>query len=339
VLVVGYHGHPQPTHAPTDRGDNEGLGWHTTRSGQAWTMQEPFGAFTWFPVNDHPSDKAFYDVTAHVRSDWRAVFNGALTSSTVAAGQRTMTWHLASPVASYLTTIAIGPYRQFHDSGPHGLPITYWLRDSDRTMLPRLRHTPAMLRWLESKLGPFPFDRVGTVVVPSRSAMETQTMVTMGNKVLPQPYGPSDLLHEYSHQWYGDAVTPTSWSDLWLNESFAMYIQIRWEASHGKRSMAAWRRDLVTYDQQLRDAYGPPGHYSRWAFAETNVYYCGALMLDRLRTKIGAHVFQRVLRSWPQRHRFDNEDRHDWVRWLNGITGRHLGQWVHHWLIAQKSPA
>jgi aminopeptidase N len=339
TLLVTYRGRPRPVDAPVVRDDFDTVGWTVTDSGQVWTMQEPWGALTWYPVNDHPSDKAYYDVTVETRQDWHGVVNGALVSDVVTGDRRTTSWHLASPAAAYLMTVAIGPYRRYVDAGPHGLPISYWLRAADRDKLDALRRTPGMLRWLEERLGRYPFDRAGTVLVPSRSAMETQTLVTMGSPVLDRRLGVSDLLHEYAHQWYGDSVTPDNWKDLWLNEGFAMYLQIRWEATHGYRSMKSWRRTLVSYDQLLRDAYGPPGEYDRRAWGSTNVYYCPALMLDRLRAKIGKKTFARVLRGWPRHHRFDNVDRHGWVRWLDDVTGRDLRPFVHRWLTSQASPA
>jgi aminopeptidase N len=339
TLVVRYAGHPKPTDAPVTRSDFSTVGWTTQSNGQVWTMQEPWGALTWFPVNDHPSDKAYYDLTVHTRPDWRGVANGRLRSNAVAGGVRTMRWHLASPAASYLVTIAIGPYRLHRDTGPHGLPLTYWVRETDRSTLHPLRRTPRMLRWLEHRLGPYPFDRAGAVVVPSRSAMETQTLVTMGNGVLSPYYGAGDLLHEYAHQWYGDSVTPNNWKDLWLNEGFAMYLQIRWEVAHGQSTMRAWRHYLARTDQRWRDDYGPPGRYDRGSWGSINVYYCSALMLDRLRMKIGAGKFAKVMRGWPQQHRFADVDRHDWVDWLDATTGRDLDHFVHRWLMSYESPA
>ncbi|MFS8640983.1 MAG: hypothetical protein LOD90_09285, partial [Symbiobacteriaceae bacterium] len=52
------------------------------------------------------------------------------------------------------------------------------------------------------------------------------------------------LLHEYAHQWYGDLVTPDNWPDLWMNESFAMYLQLLWSDEVGlldyDATIAAW---------------------------------------------------------------------------------------------------
>ena len=66
VLDVSYSGTPEPTPAPTVRKDFTSSGWTITPDGETWTMQEPYGAFTWYPVNDQPSDKAFYDITVTV---------------------------------------------------------------------------------------------------------------------------------------------------------------------------------------------------------------------------------------------------------------------------------
>jgi aminopeptidase N len=302
-------------------------------------MQQPFGAFTWYPANDHPSDKATYDVTITAPGDSVGVFNGKLLDRRTVAGRTVTRWHLGSPSASYLTTIAIGNYSRYRDTGPHGLPISYWVEPRDRDLLPLLRKTPSMIGWLETRLGRYPFRRVGAVVVPSQSAMETQTLVTMGRALGRSPLlFVNDLLHEYVHQWYGDSVTPDNWKDVWLNESFAMYVQIRYEVSQGTATMSHWRRTLHDYDQFLRRQYGPPGEFDRSDFGSTNVYFCGAYMLDQLRAKIGNRLFAEVLRTWPAQHRNDNVDRGDWIRWLNGVTQRNLRPFVTTWLTSERTP-
>jgi len=62
TLVVTYHGRPKTTPMPSHRKDTEALGLTVTKEGGLWTMQEPFGAFTWYPANDQPSDEALYDI-------------------------------------------------------------------------------------------------------------------------------------------------------------------------------------------------------------------------------------------------------------------------------------
>ena len=339
TLVVRYGGTPRPVALPTTRSDADRSGWTTTQRGEVWTMQEPFGAFTWYPVNDHPSDKAFYDVRIVAPRGMVGVFNGRLVDRRVTKGRTVTRWHLASPAASYLTTIAIGDYVRYRDRGPHGLPITYWLPRRDQRALPELRRTPELIRWLERHLGPYPFDRIGVVMVPGPSAIETQTMVTMGRGLMSNRFAfRSVLVHEYSHQWYGDTVTPDSWPDLWLNESFAFYTELRWQVSRGWATMADVREFLTSRDGRLRAKDGPPGSYDPQRFAEDCVYLCGALMLDRLSTRLGPTLFAQVWREWPQTHRNASVDRNDYIAWLSAQTGQDLGPFITEWLTSPTTP-
>ncbi len=338
TLTITYAGTPQPVRAPTTRTDLLTVGWTTTRSGAVWTMQEPFGAFTWYPVNDHPSDKAFYDAHIDVPGKWVGIFNGELIDRTTRGGRTVTDWHLASPAASYLITIAIGDYVHRSDTGPRGLPITYWVPAGRTDMVRSLREMPSLLRWLESKLGRFPFDRIGAVMVPSSSAMETQTLMTLGVRTYSRDMR-GLLVHELAHQWFGDSVTPNNWKDLWLNEGFATYMDKWWGAQHRGLPMGYWVWYWTMSDQRWRNQDGPPGAYDRKEFADTCVYYCSALMLRELRGKIGAKTFDASLRRWVQSHEGDNASRATYIRWLNDFTGRNLGPWLRHWLTAERSPA
>jgi aminopeptidase N len=342
VVKIRYSGTPKHGKAPTDRADIPYVGWTVTKAGEVWTMQEPFGAYTWYPVNDQPADKAFYDARISAPRGMVGIFNGTMASRH-STSKRTITkWHLASPASSYLTTIAIGDYVRIKDRGPHDLPIRYWLPRNDQSALSELQRTPKMIKWLEKKLGPYPFDRIGAVVVPSDSAMETQTMVTMGGRLLSE-YGHrafrADLLHEYAHQWYGDTVTPNNWPDLWLNESFAMYTQFRWQVARGWETWPQVRRLLTSSDNELRASDGPPGAYHPQEFGETCVYYCGALMLDKLRTKVGVSRFNALWSGWPQQHRYASADRSTYIDWASAQTGQDLGPFLTTWLTSPTTPA
>jgi aminopeptidase N len=339
TLTVVYRGRPRPTKAPTKRPDIPALGWTTTKDGGMWTMQEPYGALTWYPVNDHPSDKAFYDVHVDVPSSMVGVSNGALVSRRTHSGRTTTHWRMSEPAASYLVTLAIGDYVAERDEGPHGLPLTYWVRRDQREYLPTLRQSPAIFRWLERTLGPYPFDTAGVVVVPSDSAMETQELVTMGSgRMGSRQPAVSVLAHEYAHQWYGDTVTPDNWQDLWLNESFAMYVEIQFRIARGWETRRWWRDVLEANDQAFRKRNGPPGAYEPDNFGSACVYYCGALMLFELGDSIGSSELASALRAWPQSHQNTNADREDYVTWVSGRVGSDLTGFFDDWLMSRKTP-
>ena len=341
TLVLRYRGSPQPVQAAGSRTDLLDVGWTTESDGSVWTMQEPWGAYTWYPVNDHPSDKAFYDATIKSSGGMIGIFNGDEVKQTTDGDTTTTVWHLESPAASYLTTIAIGDYQETTDQGPNGLPITYWVQPKDDNALDWLDESPEMLSWLEDTLGPYPFDRIGAVVVPSNSAMETQTLVTMGSGVFRADEATlrGAILHEYAHQWYGDVVTPDNWPDLWLNEGFAMYIQLLWSDSVGLMDYDSTIANWASLDGRMRSQYGPPGAYYQDEFASSNVYLSGAVMIDRIRQQIGDEAFFDALRAWPTVHEYGNANRNDYISWLSNRTGTDLGPLINEWLTSPTTPS
>lgn len=325
-LTVTYAGKPGPAKAPTSRVDMPYVGWHTTSKGGAWTMQEPYGAFTWYPVNDMPADKAMYSLRVDVPDTMVGVSNGAMTRSHV--GNRVITsFTNAHPMPSYLVTLAIGPYRKYTQAGPHGLPMTYWFPKGQSALLAPMKKLPGVMTWLERKLGPYPFDRVGVVVTPgSSSAMETPTMITLGRDNY--RYGNRDvtetLMHELTHAWYGDTVTPTDWSDLWMNEGMTMFLESQYSVAEGWKPWRHWRGLFYRNDAYWREIYGPPGSYDHTEFAQVNVYYCTARMFDKLRHQLGNKTFYSLVKAWPQSHLDSSTNRAAFISWVHRRTGKNL---------------
>ncbi|WP_110207757.1 M1 family metallopeptidase [Nocardioides daejeonensis] len=335
VLVVEYAGSPESYPAPTTRSDLSTVGWTVTDTGGAWTMQEPYGAFTWYPVNDQPSDKAFYDFTLRAPAPMVGVANGELTSRTTEAGMEVTAFTLSSPASSYLTTVAFDDYVMGEGTSSSGVPLTWWTPRGDTRSAKAMAKLPQAFDWVESKLGPYPFDRLGGVVVPSQTAMETQTMITFGNT--PYTLDITTLVHETTHQWYGDAVSPTDWSDVWMNEGMTTYLDFIWESEHG-RSLDRVLREAAPYESMHRAESGPPGDYDPRAFGQTNIYYGPALMWHQVRERIGDDKFWEMVRAWPTVHRFGNASRDTYLAWVEKQTGADLKDLFDAWLLGKKSP-
>ncbi|GAA2672246.1 M1 family metallopeptidase [Actinoplanes palleronii] len=341
TLVVGYHGTPEPVSYPSRRGDaKEGVGLRPAKGGGLWTMQEPWGALTWYPANELISDEALYDIAVTVPEGWAAVASG--TPGPVDG--TTYRYTSADPVATYLTTLAVDRYQKVTATGPHGLPLTYWVvPETDDKLLTELKKSPEMLTWLESKLGRYPFETAGALVNGSISAMETQQMLSLG-----RPGGTwsedtrrwfeQTLVHEYAHQWFGDAVTPSTWTDLWLNEGFAQYMQYLYEQELDGFSDDALETFLRGRDAQLRKSVGPPGKPKAANFAESNVYVCGAAMLKELNDALGDKEFFALMTAWVADHKNTNQDRAAFITFVEAQTGTDFSELINAWLDSPTTP-
>ncbi|MFN8190576.1 MAG: M1 family metallopeptidase [Nocardioidaceae bacterium] len=336
TVQIAYHGTPQPVEAPVTRSDFSTVGWTTTPLNEVWTMQEPFGAFTWYPVNDQPSDKALYDLTIRVEAPWVGIANGAMTSRDVEDGQTVTQFHLDHPAASYLMTIAIGAYRSDELETDTGTPVTLWALPSQPGAFRDMRYVKPAVEWIEKRLGPYPFDTVGAVMTASDSAMETQTLLTLGNNEYVR--SPEVIVHELVHQWYGDLVTPTDWRDMWMNEGMTMYLQFVYRAETTGQSIDTVMRTIRRYDQSLRDEAGPPGAYDPAMFGSSNVYYGPALMWNELRHRLGDDEFWRLVREWPQQHAYGNATRDEWFDWIEQESGQELTSFFDAWLMGRRTP-
>jgi aminopeptidase N len=336
TLEIAYAGTPRPAAAPTTRSDFSTTGWTITDDNETWTMQEPYGAFTWYAVNDQPADKALYDFTISAPPNWVGVANGELESRSTEDGRTVTRWHLDEPASSYLVTVAIGDFQMTRDESASGVPITFWTPRDQPRVIDGLRKTAAGLDWLEEKLGPYPFDSLGVLLVDSFSGMETQTMITLGTT--DYTTSPEVLVHEMAHQWYGDLVTPNDWRDVWMNEGMAMYLQGLYEADHGVDTVKSLMDFWASFEPRMRRENGPPADYDPSTFGEGNIYYGPALMWDELRKRIGDDAFFALVRDWPHVHENANASRDDFLPWLEERTGLELSDFFDKWLLAKNSP-
>ncbi|HEX3261258.1 MAG TPA: M1 family metallopeptidase [Pseudonocardia sp.] len=333
TVVVPYAGVPEPVVDP----DGSSEGFVPTKDG-AVVVNEPQGSPGWYPANDTPRDKATYTIAMTVPAGVTAVGNGALVSQTSAGGRTTFTWRERFPMAPYLTTITLGKFGV--TTGRAGSIPTYVAVDPTQATAsaPVLRRLPEMVAFLQDLYGPYPFETVGAIVdnAPELGyALETQT-----KPVFDRAPDELTLLHELSHQWYGDAVTLRQWPDIWLHEGFATWSEWIWTERHGGQTAAQRFAELA---QEPGNSYlwnPPPGDPGEAAnlFAGS-VYDRGAMTLQALREKIGDPAFFTVMRRWYAEHKYGNVSTPEFVALAQQVSQQDLGAFFKAWLYTPGKPA
>lgn len=316
------------------------VGWFATAGG-SYVLNEPDGARTWMPCNDHPSDKATYDITIEVPAGTTGVANGLLVSHTSAEGVDVWHWRESKPMATYLVLVLTGEYELVERVGPHGLPSTSAVLRSDvATMQPFLDAMAEQIGWFEQWFGPYPLEGYGIAITdsPGGLAMETQGRSLfsrddfLGGEL---EYVTQMLLgHELAHQWFGDAVTPARWSDIWLNESFATYAEWMWIDHVGLESL-----DSAAASALRRRPVGSPAAPAVEDLFGYNSYSGGAVTLHALRLTVGDDVFFEILREWVQQNLGASRTTTDFVALAETVSGRSLGDFFEVWLYADRPPS
>jgi aminopeptidase N len=336
-VAVRYHGRPT-THIDPDGSQD---GWVPSRTG-ATALSEPVGSQTWFPNNNTPRDKAKYDVALTVPEDLAAASNGVLKSRRTAHGTTTWRWQQRRPMATYLSLVAIGRFDVYHSTVKlqHGRRIPAWTfvdptlgkAKEQRALLPKV------LAFDEKQYGRYPFDATGMVIqdLGVGYALETQTRPFFDG--VPDD---STVVHELSHQWFGDSVTPRDWSDIWLNEGFATYAEANWAAEHdGPTTWAAFQQVYDANDRSA-DLWKPaPNALKDPAdlFGEP-VYSRAALTLEALRHRIGDEKMQILLRTWAKRQKGTSVRTSQFVALAEQVGDQDLGWFFRSWLEVTSKPA
>lgn len=336
-VTVRYSGTPQTITDP----DASHEGWLRTDDG-ALALGEPTGSMAWFPGNNHPSDKASYDIAVTVPKGLQAVSNGELTGETSDRNRTTFTWHSAEPMASYVATVAIGHYDISRSTiGKDRLPV-YVAVDPAQVKASRkvLAKIPEIIEWEEYNFGPYPFSSTGAIVDRGQDAeyaLETQT-----RPVFPGAPDTGTLVHELSHQWYGDSVTPKTWRDMWLNEGFATYAEWLWDEDHGGDTAQQ------TFDK-LYD-HGEDDHEDLWAFppakpssaahiSDDPVYQRGAMVLHKIRQTVGDDTFYDIIQGWAATYRHRNVDTDDFTAYVEKkAPGKDFDEIWKDWLYGDGKP-
>ncbi|GGV14904.1 peptidase [Actinomadura cremea] len=340
TVTVAYAGVPQTINDPA-LGTS---GWIPTTDG-AVMVNQPFGAATVYPVNDHPTDKASYTFTLTAPEDLTTLSNGDLRGTRTRHGKTTTSWSMRAPMASELTMIAIGRYDVLQGRTDRGVP-NLTATDERQGVSPENAKkfhelTGDVLDFQSAMYGRYPFRSTGGVVVKGGFgyALETQgrPVYELGHR--PGAIPSAGLVaHEQAHQWFGDSVTPERWADIWMNEGLATYSE--W--------LYAEKFDGKPVQKSFDEVYAAPADDDLWTPVVSDpgrdnifhgaVYDRGAMAVHMLRKAVGDRDFFRFLKAWPSAYEGRNASTEDFVRFAERISRENLDAWAKTWLYSAGKP-
>jgi aminopeptidase N len=342
TAVVSYHGSPASVTPVTSAQFIPGVGWSHAKTGSINVLNEPNGASGWYPVNDHPRDKALYRFEITVPKPWVVAATGTLVQ-TIEEGDRTkFTWVMDQPMASYLASINIDQYTLKTIAGPHGIVIrSYFPPGFPEPSMRNFDQLSEMIAFLETIYGPYPFKEYGVAIANGEiplcenggEAIETQTLSIH----CPSAMMTSEevIIHELSHQWFGDSVSIENWKDLWLKEGMATYAQWLWVARN--KDLETLTRvvkvQMIGYYPHTQTGNPPPDDLYR-----AEVYTGGGLVFHALRLKVGEEAFFQILHTYLERYKNGNAGTDEFIAVAEEISGQDLKSFFDAWLYSTRPP-
>lgn len=304
------------------------------------TVSWPEYAHHWFPCYDYPHDKATHDIIVTVKTGLKVLSNGRLMNveDDPQAGTSTFHWSQELPHSTYLVTLAIGPFAVIEDS-LGALPVSYWVYPKDVEDAQWIfAKTPAMIDYYSKLFGyDYPWAQYAQVVSPRMGGgAENTSATTLGEQVIHDRHAEQDfsweriIAHEIAHQWWGDLITLRTWSQTWMNESFATYADYLW-TRHAKGEDEGAHNLEQKKNQYLREArtrYIRPIVFDRYDRPQDNfdshTYPKGAAVLHMLRFVMGEAPFFAALKHFLHKHAFQAVDTHDFMTAVKEASGQNL---------------
>ncbi|MFN8193381.1 MAG: M1 family metallopeptidase [Nocardioidaceae bacterium] len=338
---VRYAGVPGQVRSP-------GIGaWFETPDG-AIAAGEPEVAPLWYPSNDHPSDKATFDIFVQTRKGTQVISNGLLQGRKPVGKDVRWHWKMRTPMATYLATAVIGDYEIDRGTTPGGVPYIYGITEHmkgalDRNARRSLRITPRVVDFFTSKFGFYPFDNTGGTLANASFgfSLENQTRPNYSKVFFSGGVNHEVIAHELAHMWWGDTVSVERWQHIWLNEGFATWSSWFYLVNEPGADLTlndvfrANYRQLRQFPDFWKLPISDPGRQRLFDYA---VYGRGALALQALRNVIGSADHYQLMRQWAADHRDGNGTVPEFEALAESISGQDLTRFFDEWLDQPNRP-
>jgi aminopeptidase N len=326
------------------------------RQRMVWSQCQDEDGHNLFPCIDHPGVKCSWNIRVIVDEALTVVSNGELSGTeSVAGGKTCWSWKQERPIPAYLVSVVAGEFEVLEaENAP--VPVRYLApKGTDPAVMERVfAKTPDMIHWMNERLGfDYPWPRYDQVVVHDFifGGMENAGATTLTDLALTDERAGLDwnaedlILHELAHQWFGDLVTCSDWSQAWLNEGWATYSEHMWrchdrgqdEADHGLFTQLGnylgeaggrYRRSIVHFNYRR-----PIDLFDR------HLYEKGALILHTLRNTIGDAAFFEGTRIYLQSHAYGSVHTRDFQQAMEQVSGRNLDHFFQQWIEGAGHPS
>ncbi|HEX7286369.1 MAG TPA: M1 family metallopeptidase [Candidatus Angelobacter sp.] len=311
----------------------------------ATTQFEATDARRAFPSFDEPALKAIFDITLVIDRGDTAISNGRIISDEPGPGEgkHTLKFSTTAKMSTYLVAMAVGDF-VCSEASTDNIPIRVCGTPDKKALgTAALGYAQEILKYYNQYYGiPYPFGKLDIVGVPDFEAgamentaaifyRESDLFIDERNASAHSRQNVFEVLaHEMAHQWFGDLVTMKWWDNVWLNESFATWMEIKpsqalhpeWNA--GLDAVHATNRaliqDALRNTHAIRATAETPNQINELFDAIS--YEKGAAVLRMVESYVTPDVFRRGVNAYLRKFQYSNATAEDFWKTVAAASMR-----------------
>lgn len=307
----------------------------------------------WIPTYDFPDDKATSEGHIDVPKGWSVLSNGSLIDVKSSGDRSVFHWKIDKPHSTYLISFVAGELSEIAD-GKRKLPVSYWVpKGLEAEGKLAFGNTDDQIQIYEKLTGiSYPWPKFSQVAVPDFvfGGMENVSAVTQSIGTLHtadmEPLSDSEGLvaHELAHQWFGDLVTCSDWSHVWINEGFATFMPAFIARSRRGEDAYSLER-LGAFDGGFGAQHGGdrPVVWDKFKLPidmfDGHAYAGGAARLHMLLHLVGEPAFWKGVHQFLTEYGYRNADTDQFFDVMSRSTGVDLDSFKKQWFYSPFVPS
>lgn len=303
----------------------------------------------WFPCNDAFTDRASYDFKILTRESEIGIASGLLLSDSAINNNHLYHWQLLHPIPTYLASIAVGDFIKISDTYQgieKNIPIEIYCMSSDSAAsVLTFSDLKANLAAFEKRFGAYRWDKIGYSVVSfNAGAMEHATNIAYPRDRLGDNIKAKTLVaHELAHHWFGNLVTCSHSSEMWLNEGWASYCESIFKEEVISHE-AGMNHTLSNHYSVLKESHKKDGGYYALNKIPPNITYGstvydkGAVVTHCLRGYLGDELFFNGITEFLNQNNYQSINSEYLQKELSKITHVNLEDFFKNWVYQPGFP-
>ena len=307
-----------------------------------------------FPCIDEPEAKATFDLHLTHAKDEIALGNTPIINENVDGNRKTTSYDTTPLMSTYLLAFVIGDIAYQEAISKNGVKIrTYATKKQVQHTEFALDIAVKCMDYYEEYYDiPFPLGKCDFVALPdfASGAMENWGLITFREQTLLMDPDNTSLMtkqyvaivvaHELTHQWFGNLVTMRWWTDLWLNEGFASWMEYLaidhlfpewdlWTQFAVDEQQLAMKIDSLEHTHPVEVEVNHPDEIR--SIFDAISYQKGASMIHMLHDYLGADAFRDGLRHYLKKHSYKNTHTIDLWQALEDVTKKPVKEFMGTW--------